>query len=255
MQKPIIRTIHHLSCSGGSVLCKCIASMQNAIVISEVHPDQLRFEFNPYDPTQLLLAQTNLGEDISLRRQIFLNRIIETEQILKNNNMITVLRDHTHSDYLIQNNIAEIISKSSLIESISGHFEVYSVLSIRNPIDSYLSLIHNKWNNSISSFEDYCSRILLMLKTYEKLGALIIKYEDFCKDPDIILKQICRKLVINYSADYAKRFYKIPMTGDSGRLGRVETVKVQTPRKMNEILRNEIEVSKSFMEITKRYSY
>ena len=45
------------------------------------------------------------------------------------------------------------------------------------------------------------------------------------------------------------------MTGDAGRLGRVETVKVQTPRKMNEILRNEIEVSKSFMEITKRYSY
>ena len=76
MQKPIIRTIHHLSCSGGSVLCKCIASMQNTIVISEVHPDQLRFEFNPYDPTQLLLAQTNLGEDLSLRRQIFLNRII-----------------------------------------------------------------------------------------------------------------------------------------------------------------------------------
>lgn len=254
-QKPLIRTLHHLSCSGGSVLCKCIASMQDTIVISEVHPDQLRYEFNPYDPVQLLLSQTNLGEDLQLRRQIFLKRVIDTEQILRNNKINTVLRDHTHYDYLIPNDLESIKSRASLIEVIHEHFEIYSVLSIRNPIDSYLSLISNKWNNSISSFEDYCSRVLLMLDTYESLGALIIKYEDFCIEPDKILNQICEKLKLSFSNDYAEKFYKIPMTGDSGRAAEIKKIELQTPRKIDAQLYHEVNTSKSFEEISRKYLY
>lgn len=254
-QKPLIRTIHHLSCSGGSVLCKCIASMQTTIVISEVHPDQLRYEFNPYDPIQLLLAQTNLGEDLQLRRQIFLKRIIDTEQILRNNKINTVLRDHTHYDYLIPNNIESIHSKASLFEVIREYFEIYSVLSLRNPIDSYLSLVNNNWNNSISSFEDYCSRVLLMLETYESLDALIIRYEDFCIDPDKILKQICKKLKLNFSSDYHEKFFKYPMTGDSGRAGELKKIEQPLLRKIDASLHNEIIESKSFKVISKKYSY
>lgn len=254
-KKPLIRTIHNLSCSGGSVLCKCIASMQRTIVISEVHPDQLINGFNPYDPLQLLLAQTSLGENSSLRHQIFLKRIIDTDTILRNNNLNTVLRDHTHSDYLIQNSIDQINNNASLIEVVNKHFEICSVLSLRNPLHSYSSLIHNNWNNAITSFEDYCSRVLLMLQTYEKLGALIVKYEDFCINPDLVLKQICEKLMLDFSPNYAENFYNIPMTGDSGRASGIKTIKQLKPRKVDQSILEEAASSKSFMQISSQYSY
>ena len=54
-----LRTIHHLACSGGTVISKAVQAMANTLVISEIHPDELFYRFNPFDPTQLLLAQTN----------------------------------------------------------------------------------------------------------------------------------------------------------------------------------------------------
>ncbi|MDC3250625.1 hypothetical protein OAU38_00795 [Candidatus Pseudothioglobus singularis] len=253
--KPLIRTIHHLSCSGGTILSKCIASMTNTIVLSEVHPDHLRSDFNPYDPVQLLLAQTNLGENTELRRQIFLKRVIDAEQILRNNNMNTVLRDHTHSDYLMKMNKNEIVSRSSLIEVISENFEVCSVLSLRNPLHSYASLVHNNWNLAINSFNDYCDRVLMMLETYENLGAFIIKYEDFCKQPDITLMEVCEKLKINFSDEYSQKFHTIPMTGDSGRARGSDKIAQLEPRKFNESILKEAKESTSFNKISKLYSY
>jgi len=253
--KPLIRTIHHLSCSGGSVISKCIASMPNTIVISEVHPDQLRNDFNPYDPIQLLLAQTNLGENSELRRQIFLKRIIDSEQILRNNNINTVLRDHTHSDYLIETNTDEIVIKTSLIDVICEHFELRSVVSLRNPLHSYASLVHNNWNTSIRSFDDYCNRVLLMLQAYQAKDALIIKYEDFCKQPDLTLRKTCEKLKITFSDEYSDKFHKIHMTGDSGRASGINKITELAPRAIDESLFKEAIDSESFNEISKLYSY
>ena len=36
--KPVIRIIHHLACSGGTLISKCISAMPNVYLLSEVHP-------------------------------------------------------------------------------------------------------------------------------------------------------------------------------------------------------------------------
>jgi hypothetical protein len=36
--KPVIRVIHHLACSGGTLISKCISAMPNVYLLSEAHP-------------------------------------------------------------------------------------------------------------------------------------------------------------------------------------------------------------------------
>ena len=97
----IVRTIHHFSCSGGSLISKCISCMDNVFLLSELHPNSFsRLTFNPFDPIhQLLVKEKNLW---TLEKKIdeFTKRMTQAIDILAKNNFLPVLRDHTHSDYL-----------------------------------------------------------------------------------------------------------------------------------------------------------
>ena len=46
MKKPNIRIIHHMARTGGTVISKCLASMDEVILLSEIHPLGAK-EFNP----------------------------------------------------------------------------------------------------------------------------------------------------------------------------------------------------------------
>ena len=149
--KSKILTIHHLACAGGSVICKAIGSMLKTIVISEVNPKRIRFVFNPYDPTQLLLAQTNLKNNDQIIKKVFLKRVQECYELSKLNKFNLVLRDHTHSDYMLVKDINSIINRSSLWNLLSEHFSLTSILTIRNPIESYLSLQSKGGQNQLKT--------------------------------------------------------------------------------------------------------
>lgn len=254
--KPIMRTIHHLSCSGGTIISKCLASMPGSIVLSEVNPNPVGcYRFNPFDAVQMLLAQIEEINTAELRQKIFLDRINEVNRIISERGEKLIIRDHTHSDYLIQKSVDQITSKTSVITSLSESYDIKSVLTVRNPLNSFLSLKRTDWAPNVQSFDDYCSRVLLMLNFYEALKCPIYKYEDFCDDPTRILKEICAHIEIDYSDDYANKFHTIKMTGDSGR-GKLKTkiLKLKT-RFIGPQLLSAARKSSSYGEICERYAY
>ena len=222
--KSKILTIHHLACTGGSVICKAIGSMLKTIVISEVNPNRIRFVFNPYDPTQLLLAQTHL-------------------------------RNHTHSDYMLVKDINLIINRSSLWSLLSEQFSLTSILTIRNPIESYLSLQNKGWAKSIKDFDDYCKRTLMMIDTYKGLRCKIIKYEDFCNDPITTMKKICKIYEIEFNEKFEEIFYKIPMTGDSGRGKTSNIIQTLDPKYVDNELKKQANSSDAYLKIIENYNY
>ncbi len=254
-QKPIIRTIHHLSCSGGSVVSKCIGAMPNTQIISEAHPYHLRYDFIPFDPLQTFLVQTSLKNNSKLLEKIFLRRLITAHGFAQELNLKIVLRDHTHSDYLYPVSIDNIRNRASLLAVIQNHFQVQSVLTVRDPMNSYSSARKQNLLRKVISFEDYCSRFLLMIDTYKQAGAAIFRYEDFCDDPDTTLQAICAALDLTYSDQYAKTFYKIPMTGDSGRAARIKEIKPLKPRQMTDAFLNEAAASPAYQKIRQLFAY
>ena len=252
-----MRTIHHFACSGGTVISKCIQAMQSTVVISEIHPLHVRYAFNPFDPVQLFVSQTQLATNSKLKMDIFKSRIKQCAEISQYTNTSLVLRDHTHSDYFLVKTCDEIKTKSSLLDAISSTYNVRSLVTIRNPLESYLSLKGNKWDLNVPSFSDYCDRLHMMIKHYKTLDIHIKRYEDFCSTPSKFLKHTCEILELEFNPKFQEIFYKIPMTGDSGRgkQSALNTIQQLPAKKIPEELLLEASVSKSFLKISDEYDY
>lgn len=250
---PTIRTIHHLSCSGGTLISKCLACMPDVALLSEVHPFNVgRVRFNPFDPVQQLFAQGLVEKDTTLLKSIFSDRIKAAHRFIENQHKKLVLRDHTHTDYLMREPPGGDRTKS-LISALSGDFLATSVVTIRDPVDSYLSLVRNGWNKGVKSFDDYCGRVLLFLEAYQDIP--VYKYEEFCETPDRVLEAICNDLDIQFSREYKERFWKVKLTGDSGRASKREVISKPERRVYSAAYEAEVARSPQYKEIKRRLGY
>jgi hypothetical protein len=230
--------------------------MQDVFLLSELHPYKIgKLRFNPFDPLQQLIAQSFLQNDRAFQRQVFLDRISLADKVLRNSNKIPVIRDHTHSDYLTQQKVGDIKSKTSLLDVLAEQYSVLSVLTVRNPLDSYISLRTNGWATAIHSFDDYCSRVVLMLDAYSDANIPIYKFEDFCRDPDKALKSICENLNLKFTNGYKEKFHDVRLTGDSGRASSAKTIGELPSRDISENLLIEAKNSPSFTQIKERLKY
>jgi hypothetical protein len=216
--KPVIRVIHHLACSGGTLISKCISAMPNVYLLSEAHPfSDLHLgvgkpKFLPSDISSLS-RHAEMPHQQELARKIFLESIKIAEQHLTNMGSYLVIRDHTHSDYHVGETER---SQSAIVDVLQSHYNVSSLLTIRDPIDSYAALVKNKWLNfSPRTFDEYCRRYNVMLNHFEDDN--IIRFEDFVADPRKKMQKICEFLSIPYSELFEDIFGVFRVTGDSGR--------------------------------------
>lgn len=217
-KKPVIRIIHHLACSGGTLISKCISAMPNVYLLSEVHPytDLAIGKGKPkYAPSDIISLTKYAGvpKQKELAAQLFKNAIDEVYQHVTKQGGILVLRDHTHADF---NTTAPIPEKSALIELLEEDYEIKSVLTLRNPIDSYASLVKNGWVHfEPQTFDEYCRRILLLIGQFK--FEQIVKYEEFIKEPQEQMQAITRLLALPFNETFEDLFGIFKVTGDSGR--------------------------------------
>ncbi|MET6759725.1 sulfotransferase [Pseudoalteromonas sp. NCIMB_1079] len=217
-KKPKLRIIHHLACSGGSLLSKCLAALPNVYLLSEVHPftDLALGRGKPkYSPTDLIALSHYAGvpNHQDLAGKLFKQAVMSTYQHVEKLGGILVLRDHTHSDYCTS---AKLPEKSRVHQLLEEDFEIKSILTIRDPIDSYASLVKNGWVHfSPDSFDEYCRRILVMLDKFQT--EQIFKYEDFVDEPQDVMGKICQKLDLPFDDNFEEIFGAFQVTGDSGR--------------------------------------
>jgi hypothetical protein len=216
--KPVIRVIHHLACSGGTLISKCISAMPNVYLLSEAHPfSDLHLgagkpKFLPTDISSLS-RHAGIPHQNELARKIFLESIKIADQHLTNMKSYLVIRDHTHSDYSLGETARPC---SSIVNVLQSHYNVSSLLTIRDPVDSYSGLVKNKWLHfSPPTFDEYCRRFNVMLNHFEDDN--IVKFEDFVADPKGKMQKICECLSIPYSELFEDIFDVFRVTGDSGR--------------------------------------
>lgn len=248
-EKPTIRIIHHLACSGGTLVSKCISAMPNVYLLSEVHPytDLAMGADKPkYAPSDIvsLTKYAGVPKQKELAAKLFKNAIDEVYQHVTKLGGILVLRDHTHADFNTEQSIPQ---KSSIIELLEEDYNVQSVLTTRNPIDSYASLVKNGWVHfEPQTFDEYCRRLLLLLDKFE--GARIFKYEDFVDDPQQQMQYLAKALELPFDSSFEDVFGMFRVTGDSGRSSDViETRDGHIP----EWLSKEASLSKEFLSILK----
>ena len=251
---PLMRSIHHFTCSGGTIISKCIAAMPNVCLLSEVDPlsamgfDSARPHFAPTDVIRHLRFSPRCIED-EVVVNCYLAQIKSLAIDLNKRGMSLVLRDHSHSNYCVER---AADSRVSHIEILRRHFDSCAIITVRDPVESYGSLLGNRWETyAPRGFDEYCRRYLDFLDEHRTLP--VYKYEDFTADPESILMQMCSNLALDYNDVWQSTVSIFSLTGDSGRAS--DEVSHRTRKPVSDDLARQIEVSRNWEKLSDRLGY
>lgn len=248
-----IRTVHHFACTGGTLISKCIAAMPNVQLLSEVAPlstilDGSGSRFAPTDMLTLL-RQSTKGVNSRLLANLFLDNLEVVYGETWKLGQRLVVRDHPHSHYCVASAISE---QPNLREMISSRLPVLSVVTVRHPIDSYLSLKSVGWVTfNPGTLDEYCRRYVAFLHAYQDVP--VLRYEEFVAAPSDVMRTICDILQLPFSPDFIDLFDVFKLTGDSGRSGNV--IKARERRPIDDSLADEMRASSNYQTLQRILQY
>ena len=218
---PLLRSLHHMACSGGTLISKLIASLPNVALINETHPLNRKLTgFHPTDPL-LLLEQNWRSLSKEEVREAFVTDLIQALSICRNQGIELVVREHSHTDFCVG---AKPFNEQPVRTWMQPNVRMRSLVSVRHPLDSWLGMVAAGWHKQLqpATLHEYCSRYHLFLDETSEVPVLY--YEDLCRDPIAGLEQLCELLLLPMDSSALAKFGKIILSGDSGRtdLDRVE---------------------------------
>ena len=250
-KKPVIRSIHHLACTGGTLISKCLASMHNVALISEVNPmNRFDSEFSPTNP--LLLLERGHREFTKVEKiDIFKEQIKYAQRICQNDDVDLILRDHSHTDFHTGNRES---NECPILDHLRDDYSLISVISVRHPLDSYLSLIIQGWHKQFqpNNLNEYCRRYIAFIEKYSSFP--VVRYEDFCDDPTHTMKKICDILKISYNNNFLDIFGTHRLSGDSGRTG-LEVIEKRPRRTVPKDIEEQSKSSECYIQLIERLGY
>ena len=216
--KEPVRTLHHFACTGGTLISRCVAAMPNVYLLSEIDPLSTlgrtpgRPQFAPTD-TKSLLAQGVRPVQQATLQSLFAAELRVLVDTVQSSGAYLVLRDHAHSHFCVG---AAVPDRPTVRAMAADLAPVLSVLTVRDPIDSFLSLRANDWLHfSPGDFPEYCRRYLAFLAAHE--GVPVVRYERFVDHPDEVMQVICSILDLPYNDAFEALLPAVRLTGDSGR--------------------------------------
>lgn len=180
--KPIVVMISYAR-SGGTLLNRCISSLPNTLVLSEINVEALC-----PNSCNTIKDQAKKWYCLELKSEEFIENINEIYEYCIFKNLTLVIRDWAFGSFVpsIYNNYKPSKSLATL-DAISKSFPVISFAFVRNSIDIWLSL-----NASPRTFYDKNLEFLYELtKSLIDKKIKIFKYEDFCINPVQEMKNIC----------------------------------------------------------------
>jgi hypothetical protein len=247
-----VRLIHHFACTGGTLITKCLACSPNVQVLSELDPLSpmlaQKSKFNPTDLIQLL-DHGNRGATIEDKLHLFKAAFGAMHGVASRKGLRMLVRDHTHSHFCIGGRIEQ---RPTLGQIINDQYEVRSMLTVRHPLDSWLSLVKNGWVTfQPGTLDEYAKRYQAFLDSYPSV--VVFKYEDFVVDPDSVLQRMCTELELPFCHDFQSLFVAHRLSGDSGRSSGV--IGLRSRRSISESQAEEVKSSMGFQSLCHRLGY
>lgn len=203
--KPIVVMLSYAR-SGGTLLNRCISSLPNSLVLSEINIEALC-----PNSCSTIKDQAKKWYGLELKSEGFIENINEIYEYCISKNLTLVIRDWTFGSFVPSryNNFKPSKSLATL-DAISESFPVISFAFVRNSIDIWLSL-----NASPRTFYDKNLEYL-----YNFISVLIdrkikiFRYEDFCLDPEQEMKSICHYVGLGYDDQFMNYSNCFNVTGD-----------------------------------------
>jgi len=215
--QPAIRVLHHMARSGGTVISKCLATMDGVVLLSEIHPAGIRM-FNPLQQAHEwfgLLADADLravqNGGIGFQEGIALihERCVEQGKIL-------LLRDWTHLDFTAVPFLSRPSYQLTLADVLKERLPLVNTTTVRHPIHQWRSLSQLPIMREKLTLDTFLEGYRRFAEYCVQIG--FIRFEDFTDDTERQLRILCGRLAINYDEAWRERWGTYTkITGDSGR--------------------------------------
>ncbi|SEO23337.1 Sulfotransferase family protein [Gemmobacter aquatilis] len=250
-----LRTVHHFACTGGTVICKLLGALPNAVLLSEIDPLST-MNFWPdkplFAPTDLVLnlRQSSRSVEEAVLVDVFLGGLVRMKERLAHVGQRLILRDHAHSQFCTTQDDQK---RATLLDMLQPHFALRSLVTVRDPVDSYLSLVGHDWHRHFcpATLEEYAQRYMRFMDRHRDVP--VIRYEDLLADPVAVLADMCTILALPHDPAALDLFPSIRLTGDSGRSGNQLAPRIR--RAIPEALAREIAESPSLPLLCGRLGY
>jgi len=253
---PIV--LGHAACTGGSLIYRIIVATFDLLGLNEVGIPRVSAinQFHPGDPEYQLFAQEKISAfDFS---EIVFNRVTACEQRSETRLLV---REHSHSFFFNTPDPAIVPSGGAWFSDL--YQQRYSVqlpclVSVRNPVDSWLGFRRNFPHQSPVEFDEYCRLYCEYLQKIDTQNAelgcfLVFKYEDLIDEPQRVIDQIADHI------GEARKPADLSLVGKrlgSGNSGRVSTELVQRSRRpFSRKFVNEAEQSVHYSNLCARLGY
>lgn len=217
MSAPMVRILHMLPRSGGTVIARCLGCMDNVVLLSEVHP-RASEELTMLDPVWQAQAWFGFFADLpdahrALADEPFSAKIgrISAEAMTRNSHL--VLRDWTHLDFTGFPHVRDPSCRFSILDALQGAFAIRNVALVRHPLPQFRShrALMLTGASDKSAFIDkwftpefFARAYLLYAREATKSG--YCRYEDFLAKPERFMKALCASLDLSYDDGYRDRW-------------------------------------------------
>lgn len=247
-----VRTLHHLACTGGTLISRCLAAMPNIRLLSEVDPLNQQTGKAQFAPSDVVRLSRFAARPVTMEKEvdIFLGGLRVVMEDSTASGLTLVLRDHPHS--MFHNDLAPK-ERPTLREMLQGKFPLLSAVTVRHPLDSYLSLCTQGWNRHFSpnTLNEYCLRSHRFLDRHDDLA--LFRYEDFISAPEEAMQGLCDVLSLTYNPDFPQLFQALKLSGDSGRKGM--EIKLHPRRQIPDEIGVQLPKSAAYAALCERLGY
>lgn len=227
---PEIRILHQLGRSGGTLIAKCLATMDSAVLLSEVHPygKVILERSDPHISQYLPMVQAHdwfnlVSQDEAERSkkgegkspsEDFAAEIAVIDARCRAQGKSLILRDFNNLDFVGIKRRAVRPYRFTTVEALKTHFHPLRFFTVRHPADQWVSL-SKLFPEDITPALD---RFLLGFRKFSEHAAKVgfVRYEDFSHDPEAALRRICASLALPYDPGWQQRWAAYRnITGDT----------------------------------------
>lgn len=240
-QKPAIGILHNLARSGGTLVGRCIGSMSGVRLLSEIHPQGLRY-FNPIQQAANWFGLIEAEEVQALISKqgtfSFSDAIALLHSKCIDEGSHLVLRDWAHIDFIGTPFNTSPSGHHLLSTTLETAFQLNEASLVRHPVDQWLSLTRDPGMAQAITLKQFMKGYLHYALHCQ--NHTFIRYEDFTREPEISMQQICNNLGIEYKNDFLHKWSSYQhITGDPETYHRdtiTEVRRYSVPKKLSKQL-------------------
>lgn len=178
--------------SGGTLLNKCLASLPDVVMLSEVNPMGGGSGADKSNPNSTIKDQARNWYGLEIKSDSFRGQVDEIYEYCVSNNKILIIRDWSYVNFsnFKKYNDNKPPRKFLILEELKGYdLKIFGF--IRDAVDVWLS---RGYYNPELFFDEYSC----FVEEISKLSCPIFKYEDFVEHPKQEFNKICKELNIEF---------------------------------------------------------